>query len=66
MYSSEELDAMWEWGAIWLSVGIKTGVGDGIDMGVGDRDCKGSKDSGWFRILLDCWFTSVQEQSFVA
>ena len=66
MYSSEEFDAMWEWGEIRLSVGIKMGIGDGIDMGAGDGDCKGSKDGGQFRILLDCQFTSVQEQSFVA
>ena len=56
---------IWEWGEIGLSVGIGMGIEDGTDMGMGDGDCKGSKDSQWCKILLDCQFASVQEQSFI-
>ena len=59
-YSSEESEAIREWGGMRLSDGTETGTGEGPDVGVGDGGCTGSKDGGQFKILLDCWCASVQ------
>ena len=59
-YSSEESEAIREWGGMRLSVGTETGAGEGPDVGVGGGGCNGSMDGGRFKILLDCRCASVQ------